>query len=202
MAETKLDVHQIGGLDFETLAEELVKLKEDTKHIKGTVEREDQLVSLTVPKDSLVFVQENNKFYKYNGTAWGAILGDSAGGGGGDGTALELKQVTRLGVTATVASPAEIILPIDYTSDFKRPPIEVLKFVSTGSDVLQTQIAFDAADATKFTANPNVIFDGTLRLRTEYTYEMVNEGPLGEGTLFSHVIDKTKFKSIEKIEVF
>lgn len=200
MAETKLDVYQVGGIDFATLAEELMRLKEDTKHIKGTVKLESDLLGLSVPAESIVFVQENNKFYKFDGTSWGAILADGTGGGAGGGV-LGLKQITRLGVTASTAAPAEITIPINYTADFKRPPIEVLRFVSTGADVLKTEIAFDAADASKFTANPNVIFDGTLRLKTEHTYDMVNEGPLGTGTLFSHVIDKTAFKSIEKIEV-
>lgn len=200
MAEEKtlLDTDQIIGFDKKNLTEYLLTQQQNVSPFKGSVDFVVDLAAMTVPTHSLVYVKEKKMFYVYDGTSWAALVepDDSSAG-----TMPGLKQVTRLGVVATAQAPVEVVIPIPHTTDFKRPPIEVLEFQSSGTDVLTTQVAFDNADAGGFEPNPYVEFDGTMHLKTRYEYEMVNEGALGTGTLFSHVINKKDFKAIERIEV-
>lgn len=61
---------------------------------------------------------------------------------------------------------------------------------------------FTAEEASQFDPNEFVTFDGALKLKTSYEQEMtVDETYTGEGTLLKAVIDRSKFKSIESLEV-
>lgn len=77
--------------------------------------------------------------------------------------------------------PHEVVIEIPATQDFKRIPIEVLKFIEAGvaqENVVQTICAFDNADATDFEPNEMVEFDGTMHLKTIFSHEMTDEGML------------------------
>jgi len=52
-----------------------------------------------------------------------------------------------------------------------------------------------------FTLDDKLVADGQLKFKTSYTSAMTNEGAVGTGTVLSAVIDKTQFKSIEKVSV-
>lgn len=128
--------------------------------------------------------------------------------GGGSGSGADLNQVTKLGVVATTAAPKIIELTIPESVDLKRQAVEVLKFVPGTTNVIQTICQFDNADATSFVCDgipanehPNLIFDGTMRLRTQYDIAMTNGGVLGTGNLWTATIDRTQFKTIESIQV-
>ena len=61
---------------------------------------------------------------------------------------------------------------------------------------------FTAEEASQFDPNEFVTFDGALKLKTSYEQEMtVDETYTGEGTLLKAVIDKSRFKKIESLEV-
>lgn len=80
--------------------------------------------------------------------------------------------------------PHEVIIDIPNT-DFKRLPIEVLKFVEAGTDdvnVLQTIATFDNADVDDFEPNPLVEFNGTMHLKTNFIEPMTDEGMLVDYT--------------------
>ncbi|MGF0347778.1 hypothetical protein ACQR3P_29480 [Rhodococcus sp. IEGM1300] len=60
---------------------------------------------------------------------------------------------------------------------------------------------FTAEEASQFESNEYVTFDGALKLKTKYEQQMVvDETFVGEGTLLKAVIDKSKFKTIERVE--
>lgn len=132
-----------------------------------------------------------------------ASMGASAGGAGAN-----LSQVTKLGVVATAQAPKIVELVIPDSPDLKRPAVEVLKFVPGTTNIIQTICQFDNADASSFVCDgipadqhPDLIFDGTMKLRTQYDIPMTNGGPLGTGNLWIATIDTTKFKTIESIQV-
>lgn len=61
---------------------------------------------------------------------------------------------------------------------------------------------FTPEEASQFESNEFVTFDGALKLKTSYEQEMtVDETYMGEGTLLKAVIDRSKFKKIERLEV-
>ena len=117
-------------------------------------------------------------------------------GGVGDAE-IKRNQVTKLGVVA----PLSVDINIEATQDFNRFPVEVLKVKPGTQNVVSTVCNFDNADATSFEPNEFVKFDGKMQLITTETKPMINQGPLGSGTLFSIPIDVNRYKKIEKIEV-
>lgn len=110
------------------------------------------------------------------------------------------EQVTLLNITASIETPYVKEITIPETLDFKRAPIEVLKFIPGINNNIITVSDFDAGDESLFTPNEYLIFDDTLHFKTQETYPMINEGTLGMGKLFSYTLDKTKY-NIKSINV-
>jgi hypothetical protein len=135
------------------------------------------------------------KAYNKDTAVWEAVGGSSSGG------TSTSEQVTKLGVVASSTSPKVIELLIPTTNDFKRNPLEILKLMSATQDQVSTLSNFNNSDATDFNADSQVIFDGTMRLKTVYQESMVDNGALDTGKLWSKAIDRSSFKSIEKLEV-
>lgn len=117
------------------------------------------------------------------------------------GAELSLSQRTKLGITASPESPEIVEIAIPHTTSFKRLPLEVLKLIPGDTNVVQTLCEFDNSCADSFDADDQVIFDGSMKLKTSYTTPMTDEGELGDGRLWSASIDRAAFKTIEKIEV-
>lgn len=128
-------------------------------------------------------------------------LDATQGVGGGGGGGLVLSQVTKLNVTASSSAPHVVEITIPGTLDFAVPNPDLLKFRPGTQDIVSTQCAFDNSDATSFAADSFVIFDGTMRLKTQHTIPSVDGGRLGSGRQYSVSFDKADFKSIEKLEV-
>lgn len=117
---------------------------------------------------------------------------------------LQLVQYTKVDVSANTL----LEFPISPTVNFAFLPIEVLKFVPSVGTSTVTTINFNAADANDFTIDnlpaadsPYVIFDGTMRLRNEYSIELSDPVPFGTGFIReSQIIDLSKFKTITAIK--
>lgn len=137
--------------------------------------------------ERLYLVKDEMKLYVYQDNEYQYILG---------GSGVE-NQVTKLGVNA----PTDVVLTIKETMDFKRPFTEVLKFSPSELDKVITVCAFDNSDSGDFESNELVSFNGTMHLKTSYSISMVNEGALGDKNLFSVTLDRSKFKSIDSLEV-
>lgn len=111
-------------------------------------------------------------------------------------------QATKMNITASVGSPYIEEFSILANPTFKRPPIEVLKFVAGGQNQVTTICNFDNGDSSSFDANASyVVFDGTMHLKTSSTVAMTNEGTLsGDSSLFSVTLDRTNY-NIESVQV-
>lgn len=117
----------------------------------------------------------------------------SGGNSGGEGEA-QRQQVTKLGVVA----PKTILLNIPYTATFNRNNIEVLKFIKGNENVLVTLFTFDNEDEKDFEPNEFISFDGTMKLKKRFVYEMKSEA-IDEGFLGVASIDKSQLKTIIKM---
>ena len=74
-------------------------------------------------------------------------------------------QVTKQNVIASSSSPKEIEIEIASTETFNKPPVEILKF-EAGATITVTKYDFNNGEASDFTSNPYVIFDGTMHPNT------------------------------------
>lgn len=82
-----------------------------------------------------------------------------------------------------------------------KPAVEVLKFAPGAANQLSTLCNFDNGDASSFNADSQVIFDGTMRLKTSYTPAVTDNGALGAGRMWTIPLNKSSFKTIESIAV-
>ena len=128
---------------------------------------------------------------------WRTVNTSSASGG--------WMQVTKLDVEA----PKIVEIIIDRTITFCTAPVEVLKFKNGIQDEVINELTFISGDGKKFNVddisadlNQFVIFDGTARLKTKYTYPMVLDSAVGSGYVFiSSDIDLSEYKSVESLVV-
>lgn len=174
--------------------------------VKGSVDVITAL-PLTANAGDLYFVRGIKQFYVWDAAAtpaqWAPATASGSNSGSGSG-GIVTTQITKLGVTgASSGTPYLINAPITQTLDFNRPKVEVLKFTAGSSGVVTTICNFDNADATSFVADPagQVVYDGTMHLKTSYNLTPVDGGALGAGHLWSVTLDKTAYKAIEKITV-
>ncbi|MFC8687329.1 discoidin domain-containing protein [Brevibacillus porteri] len=126
---------------------------------------------------------------------------DTVGGSSG-GNVPGMIQVEKYGVIASPVSPLEVNITIPYTSDYKLPPIEVLKF-APGEQNYPLEIAsFSSKEATNFDHDNYMELDGTLRLKTDYSIELTEDVVLPSGnSVYSLTLDVNQYSSIEKIKV-
>lgn len=127
--------------------------------------------------------------YLWNGIEYTPFSTGSNGGG-----SQNYQQITKLGVTASVSSPRQYSMSIPYTGDFLRAPIEILKFLANQQNVVKTEISFDNSDSTDFNISEKVLFDGSMKLKTSYEYQM--QVATDENSLFMINVSKTDFKKI------
>lgn len=126
-----------------------------------------------------------------------SIADGNVGGGG----SVSVKQVTKLGINATPENPHSVFIDTEETISFNRLQVNVLKFIPGPSNVVTTVADFTNSEASDFEVTQQVVFDGKMKLQTEYIRDMIDGGVLEDGNIYSLPIDLTEFKKIEKIEV-
>lgn len=118
----------------------------------------------------------------------------------GDAAGLSLKQISKMGITGSTSAPYEVDIPIN-TVDFKAPRVNVLQFQQGDKDVIKTLNSFSNSESSDFQPDDMIAFDNTVHLKTNYDYQMKDEGIIGTNNEeYSCEIDKSIFKSIEDIE--
>lgn len=118
----------------------------------------------------------------------------------GDAAGLSLKQISKMGVAGSASSPYVVDIPIN-TLDFKVPRVNVLQFQQGDQNVIKTLNSFSNSDISDFEPDDMIVFDDTVHLKTNYDYQMQDEGAIGEeNEEFFCIIDKSIFKSIENIQ--
>ncbi|NTU30579.1 carbohydrate-binding protein [Brevibacillus sp. HB1.1] len=126
---------------------------------------------------------------------------DTVGGSSG-GNVPGMIQVEKYGVIASPVSPLEVNITIPYNSDYKLPPIEVLKFAPGEQNYTHEIASFSSNEASNFDHDHYMELDGTLRLKTDYLIEMTEDVVLPSGNrVYSLSLDVNHFSRIEKIKV-
>jgi len=122
----------------------------------------------------------------------GELIDKNGSNGGGNGTNVDYKQITKLGVVATVSQPKNYILDIPYTYDFLRLPLEVLKFKSGTTNITNTNVTFDNNDNNDFIENLDAKFESGYLTINPYSTTIVpteTTEPTSETFLFRKKID-------------
>ncbi|WP_338749762.1 hypothetical protein [Bacillus sp. FJAT-52991] len=153
---------------------------------------------------NVLYVVENDELngrkptiYYFNGAEYVMI-----GSGSGSGGMQDYQQVTKLGVIASPTTPRTYDIVITYTTNFLRAPVEVLRLTAGAQDVVKTEVGFDNSDGSDFESSDYILFDGALKLKTDYSSGVVkDETWVEEGTLLRKTIDTISFKCIEKVGV-
>jgi hypothetical protein len=91
--------------------------------------------------------------------------------GAGEGS-IKINQVTKLNVVATPENPHVVTIDRVFDNKFDRIPIEVLEMVGGEQGIIEVLAEFDNSDKTDFIENPYIEFDGTMHLKTNYTFEI------------------------------
>ena len=97
-------------------------------------------------------------------------------------------------------------LPANADGTLNSPSARYIKIKAElqagGNTVSNLVHDFTLGERTDFEADDQIIFDGSAKLKTQYNEEMIADANWTEsGTLLRKTIDKTAFKSIEKIGV-
>ena len=99
-------------------------------------------------------------------------------------------------------NPKTVVINIPYQTEFRVFQINVLKVDSSSENVISTQIAFDAGDVSKFEADPLLIFDGTVKLKTSETVLQIEQGILSAAiSWYKSVFNNVSDIALEKVEV-
>lgn len=153
------------------LPNEIINIKDIIDKFKSTSQLEvfDKTNQLpTVSKDKTVYIILNdfttNGICIYLGKDGGYINLFDSNIESGSGATNVINQVTKLNVIA----PKNIDININETKDFRLPDINVLKFKPGLENIVNTVCDFNNADIGDFEENANILFDGTMHLKTEY----------------------------------
>lgn len=103
-------------------------------------------------------------------------------------------------VQTNVATNDYFEIPFGFsTTDFKDVNIpKVLYFTPGANNEINVINQYNNGEAINFLANPFVQFDGTLRLKTDYSITPT-VSTLGTGKMFTAEINRDSYKSIESV---
>lgn len=107
-------------------------------------------------------------------------------------------QVTKLNTAALKG----VYIPVELTTDFCRPPLEVLKLRDDGISETRTTCDFTNGDASDFHENNEVVFDGTMHLRTNREIGMTAPATFAAGTMsVTDEIDLTGYQDVAEVKI-
>lgn len=107
-------------------------------------------------------------------------------------------QVTKLNTAALKG----VYIPVEATSDFCRPPLEVLKLRDDGISETITTCDFTDGDAKDFHDNDEVIFDGTMHLRTSREIAMTAPVSFAAGMMsVTDEIDLSAYQDVKEVKI-
>lgn len=117
-------------------------------------------------------------------------------GGQVPGSSIELKQVTKMNITA----PHTTVIDRPYDNKFNKLPIEILFTEVAQGDILETLAEFDNGDETDFLENRFIMFDGAMKLKTQY--QDLSELETNETSIYKFDTNNLcQLKSFKNVEV-
>jgi len=111
-----------------------------------------------------------------------------------------VKEVTKLNVIASESTPYTHIVALDNPIVNNDIVYGVREFVG-GSELTNLISTFDNADSDDFKPNQSILFDGSIKLADKIVIEdMVDEGVLDTGNLYTFTVNKTSYNIIKNVE--
>lgn len=111
-----------------------------------------------------------------------------------------VKEVTKLNVIASESTPYTHIVALDNPIVNNDIVYGVREFVG-GSELTNLISTFDNADSDDFKPNQSILFDGSIKLADKIVMEdMVDEGVLDTGNLYTFTVNKTSYNIIKNVE--
>ena len=111
-----------------------------------------------------------------------------------------VKEVTKLNVIASKSTPYTHIVALDNPIVNNDIVYGVREFVG-GSELTNLISTFDNADSDDFKPNQSILFDGSIKLADKIVIEdMVDEGVLDTGNLYTFTVNKTSYNIIKNVE--
>lgn len=111
-----------------------------------------------------------------------------------------VKEVTKLNVVASESTPYTHIVALDNPIVNNDIVYGVREFVG-GSELTNLISTFDNADSDDFKPNQSILFDGSIKLADKIVMEdMVDEGVLDTGNLYTFTVNKTSYNIIKNVE--
>ena len=129
-------------------------------------------------------------------STWNALdyfAPESSGGGGG--SSVSYSQKTKLNCSANET----FSITVPQTTNFCRPPMEVLKFVSASAGIVLTACSFSNGDASDFQFDSDsVVFDGLMHPKNSFGITMTTPTAFSGGYLSqsSNTVDFNSYGSV------
>lgn len=99
-------------------------------------------------------------------------------------------------------NPKTLTINIPYQTEFKVSRVNVLKVNSSASNVLMTLCGFTAGDQSKFDPDDYIEMNGTMKIKTNNTQLLVEQGAMGtENSWYKTIFNNSNEIVLEKIEV-
>lgn len=122
--------------------------------------------------------------------------------GGGASSDTKDQQVTLKNVVATPSEPYKIYIDIPYTVNFNRRPLEILKFLESQDNIITVAATYDNQEASQFIENKYILFDGAMKLQTNYSELMTIHSETDNTSVYTSIpVDFNEFKLIEELSV-
>lgn len=102
-----------------------------------------------------------------------------------------VSKIDKLNVT----QPYSKVISLEPTINLADVVVSVFEYI-TGADTNILNLAFDNGDSSNFSTNENLLFDGTMSVKTDYTYEATED--VGTPSVFeSSSINISDFQTID-----
>lgn len=122
--------------------------------------------------------------------------------GGGPSSDTKDQQITLKNIVGTPTKPYKLYIDIPYTVNFNRRPLEILKFVESQDNVITIAATYDNQEASQFIDNKYILFDGAMKLQTNYQELMTVHSETADTAIYTSIpVDFNEFKFIEELSI-
>lgn len=108
------------------------------------------------------------------------------------------KQITKLNITAPYIYQIELTEPLSIED----VACTVLEYVGADSGVVHYQASYNNGESTSFDYNDRYVeFDGVMKLKEDYSYQMVEVEQLEDGNVYECEIDLDEFVDMKEFSI-
>jgi len=119
-------------------------------------------------------------------------------------------SIPNINLTGTINKKSKINITAPYSIDIilndslsiSDITSTLIEYVKGASGVVQYSIDFNNSDSSNFIANEFVIFDGEMKLRTNFESRTIKDSTWSqEGEVFSVILEKNKYEKVNSVNI-